>query len=116
VRDSELIEVELDDGRRFFAEASVAGGRDVGQRRDRLLLKVAELRETLGAVVRTAEDVVTSALAENPPSKVAVEFGVKLSARTPGGVVLGQVGGEASLVVKLEWDRSSGSPDRARDE
>jgi NTP-dependent ternary system trypsin peptidase co-occuring protein len=40
------------------------------------------------------------------PDRVGVEMGVKFVARTPDLVapVLGKVGGEATLLVRLEWD------------
>jgi hypothetical protein len=40
------------------------------------------------------------------PDRIGVEMGVKFVARSPAVVapVLGQVGGEATLLVRLEWD------------
>jgi hypothetical protein len=50
--------------------------------------------------------------AHEPPDRVAVEFGLRFSAKS--GVVLAEMAGEGHVAVTVEWCRSSGSlPDRA---
>jgi hypothetical protein len=43
-----------------------------------------------------------------PPDRVAVEFGLKFSAKT--GVVIAEMVGEGHVAVTVEWCKSSGSP------
>lgn len=45
--------------------------------------------------------------AHEPPDRVAVEFGIKFSAKS--GMVLAEMAGEGHLAVTVEWCRSSGS-------
>jgi hypothetical protein len=45
-----------------------------------------------------------------PPDRVAVEFGLKLSAKT--GVVIAEMAGEGHVAVTVEWCRSSAASAR----
>jgi hypothetical protein len=56
------------------------------------------VRDMAGRVTTTL-----GALAE-PPSQVAVEFGIKLDVEA--GALIAKAGGEASITVKLAWDKA----------
>ena len=98
----EIVEVELPDGGVIAAEVTVAGGGDVAVW-ERLQLEEATgtIRHVSGWVV----DSVREALPD-PPDRWCVEFGLKLAVKTGKLTsVLAEAGGEASVLVRLEWDR-----------
>jgi hypothetical protein len=94
--------VELADGTTILAEVTVtsAGGDATAFRR----LKMADLRRDLCRIGQLVHDAVSGALAD-PPKRYGVEFGVKLVVETTGlATVLAKASGEATLVVRLEWE------------
>jgi len=83
---------------------SPAGGREV---RERL---AGALQESLGRVRMFAGQVLEQLRSTaEPPDKVGVEFGLKLTAKT--GVVIAESTSEAHITVTLEWQRSQPSAD-----
>ncbi|MEV0638938.1 CU044_2847 family protein [Streptomyces sp. NPDC050619] len=73
------------------------------------------LRQAVDRVRPAAQDVLDSLRAmPQAPDRVALEFGVKLSA--DAGVVLARASSEAHFKVLLEWERQPGGTVRADDE
>jgi hypothetical protein len=104
----EVVEVELPDGGVIFAEVEVPPGGDAiwGQNR-RFSLEA--VRANVVGIGSWVLDTVRGGLPETP-DKVGVEFGLKLTAKTgPLVAALAEAGGEASVVVKLEWSNPSRS-------
>ncbi|HEX2313263.1 MAG TPA: CU044_2847 family protein [Thermomonospora sp.] len=108
---SYFLEVPLDDGEPMLVE--ITGQVDdvvpVGRSRD----VVGRLPETLRAGLDRAQafagEVLTRMRAyPEPPDVVAVEFGLKLTAKT--GVVIAESTGEAHLKVVAQWHRSPVPP------
>jgi len=102
----EIVEVEFPDGGVGYAEIAVPAGGDVkfGTRRFRL----GELGPDIRRVTRWLIDEINEAL-PNKPQKVGLEFGLKLSGKS-GTLVsaLAEVGAEATVVVKVEWNPDKG--------
>ncbi len=102
---SDLVEVELDSGEVVLAEVLSAGGSDVA---DTGLLRLSQARQALSEVGRWALESVRESLPE-PPDRIDVEFGVKLAVKTGRLVaVIAEAGGEASITVRMGWDRATG--------
>lgn len=101
---TEIVEVELPGGGVIAAEVALAGGGDVAAwERLRLEEATGTIRQVSGWVI----DSVREAL-PNPPDRWGVEFGLKLAVKTGKLTsVLAEAGGEASVVVRLEWDRDA---------
>jgi hypothetical protein len=70
---------------------------------------VEEADQTVRSLARWLHRELVGRMEDLVPRRVGVEFGVKLTADLPGTVrfVLGHIGAELSLVVRLEWE-----PDR----
>ena len=104
----EVVELEFPDGEIGYAEIAVPPGGDVkfGRRRR---FSLAELSPEIRRVSRWLVDEVEQAL-PGKSHKVGLEFGIKLSGTT-GTLVgaLAQVGAEATVVVKVEWNPSDGT-------
>ena len=101
--ESEIVELVLPDGGIIFAEVELPAGGDAafGGRR----LSLDELRENISNISTWVTDSIRHALPE-APDKIAVEFGIKLTAKTgPLVAALAEASGESSIVVKLEWSR-----------
>jgi hypothetical protein len=109
------MEVPLNDGQVILAE--VTGQVDDLVPAGRAADVVGRLPDVLGAQLQRvgsfAGEALTSlrALAE-PPDLIALEFGVKLGAKT--GVVIAEATGEAHLTVKVEWRRPEADPESAQ--
>lgn len=100
---SEIREIELPGGEKFFVEVTAPGIRDV---RGSMANPVswASLEHQITAVSRSVLSSVYDAL-PGTPSRWGVEFGVKLTAET--GTLLGvlaKVSGESTIVVRAEWE------------
>lgn len=104
----EVVQVQVPDGGVFFAEVEVPAGGDAffgsGRR-----FSLEDVRANVVSIGSWVFDTVRSSLPQ-APDKVGVEFGLKLTAKTGGLVAaLAEAGGEASVVVKLEWSTLSPS-------
>ncbi|WP_162907741.1 CU044_2847 family protein [Allorhizocola rhizosphaerae] len=99
----EIVEVELPDGEVILAEVAMVDS-DVGAF-DRFRLD--EARSAISKVGGWALQTVRSSLPE-APDRFGVEIGLKLAVKS--GVltsVLAEASGEASITVKMEWDRKA---------
>lgn len=98
-----LVEIELDNGEVVMAEVLSAGGSDVSVSER---LRLSEARQALSEVGRWALESVRESLPE-PPNRLDVEFGVKLALKSGKLIgVLAEASGEASITVRMGWDRS----------
>jgi hypothetical protein len=98
----ETFPVELADGSTILAEVATAGGGDATAFRR---LKMLDLKTELGRISQMVGDAVTSSLPD-PPQRYSVEFGVKLAVESNAlAAVLAKASGEATLVIRLEWDK-----------
>jgi Trypsin-co-occurring domain 1 len=99
-RHVEVVEIEFPDGEIGYAEVELDVTGDVGERRrfrfDQVNGQIRRMTRWLLTEVRDA--------VPDTPDKIGVEFGFKFSAKT-GKLIgaLAEAGGEASVVVKLEW-------------
>lgn len=105
---SEIREIELPGGERFFVEVTAPGIRDV--RGSVAAVPWASLEQQISAISRSVLNSLRDAL-PGRPSRWSVEFGVKLTAET--GTMLGvlaKVSGESTIIVHAEWEpeRSGG--------
>ncbi|GAA1644192.1 hypothetical protein GCM10009679_56600 [Saccharothrix algeriensis] len=112
----DIVDLDLGNGRVLRAEVFVEpspsrageGSGDAGLRDWWKGTRQAALDRTAPAVEAAAQwvhDEITQ-LGSLAPDRVGVELGVKFVARTPDLIVpvLGQVGAEATLLVRLEWE------------
>ena len=100
---AEIVEVQLSDGETILVEIATTSG-DV-----RVLdhLDLNDAKKSVGRIASWARDSVLRAM-PNPPTQLEVEFGIKLAVKSGTlASVLAQASGEATLVVKMKWDRSS---------
>ena len=109
---SQLVEFPLDGGGSVRVEVAPIGaiapagsGKLVALAQRSLQDALEPIRSVSAGVLETIKD-----LAESP-SKVGVDFGVKLSVE--GGLVVARGTAEANFVVRLEWARPD-APDGAR--
>lgn len=116
---SEIVEIEMPDGAVINAEILVRDPlTDVGARRR---LSLGDARESIGSFVRWAVSGLgflaegdahgPAELQSSPPgmtlNRVGLEFGLKLAVKTGTlSSVIAAVGGEATAVVRLEWERA----------
>lgn len=103
---TEIREVKLPEGGRFFIELPVSGSGDVGGGRKVTAVSWSDLEPQIAAVSHSVVRTVRAAL-PGTPARYGVEFGVKLTAET--GTVLGvlaKVSGESTIVVRVEWERA----------
>lgn len=105
----EVVEIELPDGEIAYVEAESEVSRDVGARRRRY--RFDEVNGQIRRITRWLLTEVRDAVPETP-DKIGLEFGFKFSAKT-GKLVgaLAEAGGEASVVVRLEWSPGEGKPE-----
>jgi len=120
---TEIIEIAMPDGAVINAEVSVSDSiTDVGVRGR---LNIGEAKESITSFVHWAvnglelsigDGIADSQEAELAPQgmrlgRVGLEFGLKLAVKT-GTVtsVIAAVGGEATAVVRLEWERCHERP------
>jgi Trypsin-co-occurring domain 1 len=104
------LEVPLPDGEVLLVEVNAqevglvpAAGRDVRERlAEGLRDGLSRVREFIGEVHSSVR-----ALPE-PPDRVAVELGLKLTAKT--GVVVAESAAEGHLAVTVEWQRPTVAP------
>ncbi|GGM26688.1 CU044_2847 family protein [Dactylosporangium sucinum] len=105
--DADLAEIALPDGETLYIELETRAGGDVAWGREHRL----SWEDLQGQVAKVSKWVVESVRAGLPdsPSKVGVEFGLKLTAETgPLVAALAKAGAEATIVVRLEWGRDTG--------
>ena len=117
-RRTRTVEIELPSGRTMLAEVVAEGGGDVTDRRQRLALS--EIRESLADIGEWAITSVVDALPKpKRPSRLEVEFGIKLAVKTGKLVsVLAEAGGESTVLVRMSWDqqlRTLEEPENVRD-
>lgn len=106
------LEVPLDDGETVLVEitSQVDDVGPVGVGRD-IVGRLESLGVGLDRVQSFASEVLGRMRAfPEPPDTVAVEFGLKLSAKT--GVVIAESTGEAHLKVAAQWNRAAGPPEQ----
>ncbi|MFI9642330.1 CU044_2847 family protein [Micromonospora sp. NPDC051925] len=107
---SQIVEFPLEDGGTIrFETADEDGtipvgraGAAVTRAHETLESALSHLRQVSVAVLRNLRDVA------EPPDRVSVEFGVKVSAQT--GLVVASGTSEANLTVQLEWNRPGTQP------
>jgi hypothetical protein len=105
----EVVEVQVPGGGVIFAEVEGPAGGDAGWRAGRRF-SLEEVRANVVSIGSWVFDTVRGSLPQTP-DKVGVEFGLKLTAKTGSLVAaLAEAGGEASVVVKLEWSTLPPSP------
>jgi len=98
----EVVEVAVPGGGVFFAEVEVPAGGDAGWWSGRRF-SLEDVRANVVSIGSWVFDTVRDSLPQTPQT-VGVEFGLKLTVKTGGLVAaLAEAGGEASVVVKLEW-------------
>lgn len=108
----EVVEVQVPGGGVIFAEVEVPVGGDAGWGSGRRF-SLEDVRADVVSIGSWVFDTVRGSLPQTP-DKVGVEFGLKLTAKTgPLLAVLAEAGGEASVVVKLEWSTLPPSPSRS---
>lgn len=96
----EIVEVEFPDGGIGYAEVEFPSGGDVSEWGR---FPLGEVGPQIRRVTRWLLDEVRQAV-PRAPDKVGLEFGFKFSVKTGKLVsVIAEAGGEASVVVKLEW-------------
>lgn len=107
-----FVEIPLSDGKTILAEITgqVEDLAPVGNRGREVL---GRLPGTLADALDRVQDFAGEALSRmreyhQPPDRVAVEFGLKFSAKV--GVFIAESAAEAHLTVTAEWSRSAGSP------
>ncbi|MBB2948920.1 class 3 adenylate cyclase [Actinoplanes lutulentus] len=101
---TDVVAMPLDGGGTVFVEVSAAPGslENVG-RTTEIIGKASETLEQALAQIRPAAEAIRDSvrsLAE-PPDRVSVEFGVKVTAEA--GVVVARATSEANFTVKMEW-------------
>ncbi|WP_159425474.1 CU044_2847 family protein [Streptomyces sp. fd1-xmd] len=105
---TEIVHVELPDGGGTIRAEVAVGAGDVSSLGDRLGLD--EAQETIARVGRWAVQTVRQNLPE-PPDEFEVQFGMKLALETGKIVsVLAKASGEASLTVRMAWNRDRPEP------
>jgi hypothetical protein len=109
VRDGQTIWVEVDDGTERQVETYRRVARDKGSE----LAKTAtqSLQSALEAIKPAANEVATTLISlAQKPSRVEVEFGLKLSAEV--GAIIASTSAEGHIGVKLIWSMDAlASPD-----
>lgn len=105
--DGQIIEVELPDGDgHMYVELEVPPGGDVGFGS----MTKRPWRELSEQVAKTSRWVVAAVKEGLPeqPDRLGVEFGIKLTTQTGELLgVLAKAGAEASVLVRLEWDKKT---------
>ncbi|WP_021593866.1 CU044_2847 family protein [Actinomadura welshii] len=102
-----VMEVPLDNGETILVEVTgqVQGVVPAGKARDVIGKLPEALSEGLDRVQRFSSEVLERMRdAAEPPDVLAVEFGLKFSAKT--GIVVAESSGEAHLKVTAEWHRN----------
>jgi hypothetical protein len=96
------VPIELPDGTAILAEVTTTGsGGDASRRR----LRLDDIRGDIARISQFLSESLAEALPD-PPRRYGVEFGLKLGVETTGlTTILAKATGEASVVVKLEWER-----------
>jgi hypothetical protein len=101
--ETRIVPVTLPDGSEILAEVVV--GRTGGDARTNRGLYLESVREDIARIGRFLADVVHEALPD-PPDKYGIDFGLKLTVESKGLTsVLAKVAGEATVTVRMEWDR-----------
>ena len=108
---SNLIEVQLDNGRTILIESSlddcsddlmdpVTGNKVVKKTKEFLNTSFDQIKSFSTGISESISDI------EIKPDEIEVEFAVKFSA--DAGIIISSVGTEASITIKLKWDKSKG--------
>ena len=108
----QLVEFQLEDGSNVIFETAAD---DYSGDDDMELLaadnnneprQANEKFEKVASRIKPAAEIVLNALKElNSPSEIAIEFGVKFSAKT--GVIFASADSEASFNVSIKWNKSN---------
>lgn len=105
---SYFLEVPLSNGETVLAEITgqVDDVAPFGKGKDVLGRLSGSFTDGLDRVRSFADEVLEGMKkAHEPPDRVAVEFGIKFSAKS--GMVLAEMAGEGHVTVTIEWSRSS---------
>lgn len=96
------VPITLPDGSTIFGEVTTtATGGDAGRRQ----LRLDDIRADIARISQFMSETLTQALPD-PPRRYGVEFGLKLGVETTGLTsILAKATGEATVVVRLEWER-----------
>lgn len=101
-----IVPVELDGGTVLVEVGTVGGDAAAGGR-----FAWTDLKDTVARVTRQVNSAVTGAVTgtmPGRPTRCGVEFGVKLTVEANALVsVIAKAGGEATLVIRLEWDNDA---------
>lgn len=98
----QIVEIELPDGYVMSAEVGVPSGGDVTARQIRLRLD--EAGESIQRFASWLVDNVHNRLPRKP-GRVGLEFGIKIAVKSGQLTsVLAEASGEATVLVRLEWD------------
>jgi hypothetical protein len=101
--ETRIVPVLLPDGTEILAEVAVA--RTGGDARANRVLSMGDIREDIARIGRFLAEALHDALPE-PPDKYGVDFGLKLTVESKGLTsVLAKVAGEATVTVRMEWNR-----------
>lgn len=104
----EVIEVQVPGNGVIFAEVEIPTGGDAAWGSGRRF-SLEDVRTNVVSIGSWVFDTVRDSLPQMP-DKMGVEFGLKLTTKTGSLVAaLAEAGGEASVVVKLEWSTASQS-------
>jgi hypothetical protein len=105
--ESRIVPVMLPDGSEILAEVVVS--RTGGDARTNRVLSLDSIRDDVARIGQFLADTVQHALPD-PPDRYGVDFGLKLTVESKGLTsVLAKVAGEATVTVRMEWDRRSPS-------
>jgi len=102
--ETQIVPVRLPDGSEILAEVIVPHtGGDAGAAGRTFALD--GIRDDIARIGGLLADAVQNAFPD-PPDKYGVDFGLKLSVESKGLTsVLAKVAGEATVTVRLEWNR-----------
>src|SRR4051794_693820 len=98
-----IVPLTLPDGTEVLAEVVMAhGGGDASTNRS---LSLDGVREDIARIGQFFANSVKDALPE-PPDRYGIDFGLKLAVESKGVTsILAKVAAEATVTVRLEWDR-----------
>lgn len=107
-RKMEIVEIEIAEDTVLLAEVLVSN--EVSDVTAWRRLRPENIQDSIKTIVKWAMDGVREAVPEQP-DKLGVEFGLKLTAQSGKLTsVLAQASGDASIVVRVEWNRSKTTP------
>ncbi|GAB7051187.1 CU044_2847 family protein [Catenuloplanes indicus] len=102
--ETRIVPLVLPDGTEILAEVAVAG--TGGDARAAGALSLEDIRGQIATIGAFFADTVKRSLPD-PPDRFGIDFGLKLAVESKGLVsVLAKASGEATVTVRLEWDRA----------